>query len=138
MMLVQHTSLAIIAWDNDFRVVDWNPAAERIFGYTKSEALGQHAIDLLVPDSARDHVHQVWEKLLLSKDLIHSRYLVHSACFSMPQRSISPSDGAVAGALRSAPYLMASKMVRCTRGTYLPLLATTHSARGTLAHTPDR
>ena len=72
MMLVQHTSLAIIAWDNDFRVVDWNPAAERIFGYTKSEALGQHAIDLLVPDSARDHVHQVWENLLLSKDLIHS------------------------------------------------------------------
>jgi PAS domain S-box-containing protein len=72
MMLVQHTSLAIIAWDNDFRVVDWNPAAERIFGYTKSEALGQHAIELLVPDSARDHVHQVWENLLFSKDLVHS------------------------------------------------------------------
>ncbi|MEO8611665.1 MAG: PAS domain S-box protein [Chloroflexota bacterium] len=72
MMLVQHTSLAIIAWDNDFRVVDWNPAAERIFGYSKAEAMGQHAIDLLVPDSAREHVHQVWENLLLSKDLIHS------------------------------------------------------------------
>lgn len=72
MMLVQHTSLAIIAWDNDFRVVDWNPAAERIFGYTKSEALGQHAIDLLVPESAKAHVHRVWEDLMFSKDLIHS------------------------------------------------------------------
>jgi PAS domain S-box-containing protein len=72
MMLVQHTSLAIIAWDNEFQVVDWNPAAERIFGYTKNEAMGKHAIDLLVPDNAKSQVHQVWENLLASKDLVHS------------------------------------------------------------------
>ncbi len=72
MLLVQQTSLAIIAWDSEFRVVDWNPAAERIFGYTKAEALGRHAIDLLVPPNAKAHVHQVWENLILSKDLVHS------------------------------------------------------------------
>ncbi|MBD2514955.1 AAA family ATPase [Nostoc sp. FACHB-973] len=39
-LLVQQTPLAVIEWDTNFQVTDWNPAAERIFGYTKQEALG--------------------------------------------------------------------------------------------------
>lgn len=42
-----HTPLAVIQWDLDFCVVDWNAAAERIFGYSKDEMLGQH-LNLLV------------------------------------------------------------------------------------------
>ncbi|SDI09334.1 PAS domain-containing protein [Propionivibrio dicarboxylicus] len=34
--------LGFIEWDSDFKVSQWNPAAERIFGYTRNEALGHH------------------------------------------------------------------------------------------------
>ncbi|MEH2229273.1 MAG: AAA family ATPase [Nostoc sp.] len=39
-LLVQQTPLAVIEWDTNYQVTDWNPAAERIFGYNKQEALG--------------------------------------------------------------------------------------------------
>ncbi|MEG3953444.1 ATP-binding protein [Microcoleus sp. SVA1_A1] len=41
-LLVEQTPVAVIEWDINFQVTDWNPAAERIFGYTKQEALGHH------------------------------------------------------------------------------------------------
>ncbi|HBY81591.1 MAG TPA: histidine kinase, partial [Cyanobacteria bacterium UBA11148] len=61
---LEHTSLAVIEWNLDFEVVEWNPAAEAIFGYTKSEAMGHHAAGLIVPESAKNHVNQVWQALL--------------------------------------------------------------------------
>ncbi|WP_392533751.1 AAA family ATPase [Nostoc sp. C117] len=39
-LLVEQTPLAVIEWDTNYQVTDWNPAAERIFGYSKQEALG--------------------------------------------------------------------------------------------------
>ena len=48
---------AIIAADADGSIVLWNPAAERIFGYTESEALGQ-SLDLIIPERLR---HRHWE-----------------------------------------------------------------------------
>ncbi|MGJ5629223.1 trifunctional serine/threonine-protein kinase/ATP-binding protein/sensor histidine kinase [Nostoc sp. CALU 1950] len=39
-LLVQQTPLAVIEWDINYQVTDWNPASERIFGYSKQEALG--------------------------------------------------------------------------------------------------
>jgi diguanylate cyclase (GGDEF)-like protein/PAS domain S-box-containing protein len=61
---VQQTPLAVIEWNLDLQVVDWNPAAEKIFGYRQSEAVGRHGWDLIVPPSARDQVKQVWLELL--------------------------------------------------------------------------
>ncbi|MBI5489634.1 MAG: response regulator [Deltaproteobacteria bacterium] len=63
----QQTPLAMIEWDPDFRVVEWNPGAERIFGFSRQEALGRHASGLLVPESAREAVDQVWRELLVHK-----------------------------------------------------------------------
>jgi len=60
----QHTSLAVIEWNLNLEVMEWNPAAETIFGYSKSEVLGRHATGLLVPETARDHVKQIWQDLL--------------------------------------------------------------------------
>jgi diguanylate cyclase (GGDEF)-like protein/PAS domain S-box-containing protein len=63
-LLFQQTPLAVIEWDINFRVVDWNPAAENIFGYTRAEALGRHAAELILPDSAKPHVERIWDELL--------------------------------------------------------------------------
>jgi PAS domain S-box-containing protein len=43
---------AIIAAGADGSIVLWNPAAERIFGYTASEALGR-SLDLIIPERFR-------------------------------------------------------------------------------------
>jgi diguanylate cyclase (GGDEF)-like protein/PAS domain S-box-containing protein len=53
-----------IVWDPDFHVASWNPAAEGIFGFTASEAMGKHAFGLIVPQEARSHVHDIWQRLL--------------------------------------------------------------------------
>lgn len=50
---VQQTPLAVIEMDTDMIVTHWNHSAERIFGYTSSEAIGTHIANLIVP--ADDH-----------------------------------------------------------------------------------
>jgi PAS domain S-box-containing protein len=52
--LVESTADAVIGATPDGRIVDWNPAAERIFGYSAPEALGQSLFLLIPPESARE------------------------------------------------------------------------------------
>ncbi len=59
----EHTPLAVIEWDPQFCVAAWNAAAERIFGFSREEALGKHA-SFIVPLAFRQHVDQVWKRLL--------------------------------------------------------------------------
>jgi len=66
-LLVKHTPLAVIEWTPDFEVADWNPSAEKIFGYSRIEALGRHAVELMVPETVREQVNQVWKHLLLQQ-----------------------------------------------------------------------
>jgi PAS domain S-box-containing protein len=55
--LVQAAGDAIIAADTDGKIRLWNPAAERMFGFTAAEALG-HSLDLIIPERWR---HRHWE-----------------------------------------------------------------------------
>ncbi|MCU0826166.1 MAG: ATP-binding protein [Tabrizicola sp.] len=49
------TSLdGIIAADADGRIIEYNGAAERVFGYTRAEAVGQDMADLIIPDHLRE------------------------------------------------------------------------------------
>lgn len=45
---------AIIVADEDWHVVEFNPAAEAMFGYSREEAIGRHSWDLVVPHELRD------------------------------------------------------------------------------------
>jgi PAS domain S-box-containing protein len=62
----QQTPLAAIEWDVGGRVTKWNPAAERIFGYAKEQALGQH-FSVFVPQPALESVNHVAGDLFDSK-----------------------------------------------------------------------
>ncbi len=61
-LLVQQTPIAIVEWNKNFEITQWNPAAERIFGYCKQEVLGRHA-DFLIPEDTRAQVHQIVDTL---------------------------------------------------------------------------
>jgi PAS domain S-box-containing protein len=60
---VDQTPLGVIEWDLDFRAREWNPSAERIFGYTREEMIGSIGMRI-VADSARRDVDQVWSELI--------------------------------------------------------------------------
>lgn len=66
-LLVQQTPLAVIEWNTEFQVTAWNPAAERIFGYTASEAIGSN-LEFLVPEFERKQVSKVVADLLTQKN----------------------------------------------------------------------
>ena len=51
--LINAAGDAIIAVDNDGKIVLWNPAAERIFGFTGADAVGQ-SLDLIIPERFRE------------------------------------------------------------------------------------
>ncbi|HEY5723080.1 MAG TPA: PAS domain S-box protein [Allosphingosinicella sp.] len=44
---------AVILFDEDGRIVDFNPAAEHILGYERAEAIGRPIVDLIVPPHLR-------------------------------------------------------------------------------------
>ena len=50
--LLGTSSDAIIAADRDGVVRFWNPGAERIFGYTSEDAIGQ-SLDIIIPERLR-------------------------------------------------------------------------------------
>ncbi len=43
---------AVVVTDPDSRVLFWNPASTRMFGYTEQEAIGQ-ALDMIIPERLR-------------------------------------------------------------------------------------
>jgi PAS domain S-box-containing protein len=49
--LLQHASAALIATDMDGYITQWTGDAERVFGYTTEEAVGQHLLFLFVDDA---------------------------------------------------------------------------------------
>jgi diguanylate cyclase (GGDEF)-like protein/PAS domain S-box-containing protein len=57
--IVNMTVEAIIAVDRDFRIVLFNPAAQKMFGYTEKEAIGS-SVELLIPGRLHEiHRHHV-------------------------------------------------------------------------------
>lgn len=65
---VNRMPLAYIVWDQDFRVVEWNPAAERIFGWQPDEAFGKHPCGFIVPAEEQPRIHRLWSKLSEGKE----------------------------------------------------------------------
>jgi diguanylate cyclase (GGDEF)-like protein/PAS domain S-box-containing protein len=61
----QFLPLAAVETSNENVVTLWNPAAERLFGYLASEAVGKNIVDLLVTDAARSLVLDFIERLKL-------------------------------------------------------------------------
>ncbi len=56
-------NIAVQGYDIDRRVVVWNAASERLYGYTRDEALGRRLEELIIPEPMRENVvamHRDW------------------------------------------------------------------------------
>lgn len=69
---ISRMPIAYILWSPEFKVLTWNPAAEKIFGYTQQEAMGKHGYDLIVPKKVQLHVEPIWQRLLGGDTAAHS------------------------------------------------------------------
>ena len=52
--LIQTSPVAIVILGKDNKVTSWNPAAEKLFGYSQAEALGRSIIDLVTGEETRE------------------------------------------------------------------------------------
>jgi two-component system, sensor histidine kinase and response regulator len=57
--IVQSADDAIITISPEMRVTSWNPAAERLFGFTREEAIGRRVVDLYVRTAERGRVEEL-------------------------------------------------------------------------------
>ncbi|MDD3721411.1 MAG: PAS domain S-box protein [Lutibacter sp.] len=62
-----HTPLASIIWDEDFKVLEWNNSAQRIFGYSAEEAKKINIKDLITPSYLAPKMQEVRAELLTQK-----------------------------------------------------------------------
>ena len=68
--MMQRHPLGVIVWNMAFEVTDWNPAAEKIFGYSQCEAMGLHAADIVEANSSKRQINQSFAKFLQQKQVI--------------------------------------------------------------------
>lgn len=61
--LVETSSDAIISVHHEGRVLLWNSAAVKIFGYSRDEALGSSLVDLIIPEKYADRMREELAKL---------------------------------------------------------------------------
>ncbi|MDO8738720.1 PAS domain S-box protein [Candidatus Deferrimicrobium sp.] len=64
--------LAYIVWNLGFGVEEWNPAAERIFGWKARETIGKNAYELIIPKEARPQFEHGWSKLFKGDESSYS------------------------------------------------------------------
>ncbi len=68
--IVESSDDAIVSKTLDGIITSWNKAAERMFGYTADEAVGQH-ITLIIPSNRRDEETLILEKIRKGERIEH-------------------------------------------------------------------
>jgi PAS domain S-box-containing protein len=67
---IERMPLACIVWDTEFRVQTWNPAAEKIFGFAKEEAIGQQMVPKIVSEKRMAEAEPLMKKLIEGGELV--------------------------------------------------------------------
>jgi PAS domain S-box-containing protein len=69
--IVDSSDDAIISKDLNGIITSWNKSAERLFGYTAEEAVGQPVAKLLIPDDRQDEEPQILSRLRAGERVDH-------------------------------------------------------------------
>jgi len=72
-MHVKQTPLGVIQWDVNFKVSNWNPGAEKIFGYRADEVIGKPASELILKPEQLANIEEAWNALISNRGGRYSR-----------------------------------------------------------------
>jgi len=86
--LVEVISDAIVVADATGVINVWNPAAERLFGFTQAEALG-NSLDLIIPERLRERHWAGYGKTMASGETRYSRDLLRVPALHKDGRALS-------------------------------------------------
>jgi PAS domain S-box-containing protein len=79
---------AVIISDADGNITLWNPAAERKFGFTQSEALGQ-SLDLIIPERLRGRHWEGYQKSMATGQTRYDNDVLRVPAVDKAGRSLS-------------------------------------------------
>ena len=77
MQLIDNTPDAIIIADREGSITFWNSGAERMFGHTESEAVGQ-SLDLIIPENLRNRHWEGYRRVMASGETKYTTGLLSS------------------------------------------------------------
>jgi len=66
--VIENALDAFIQTDEAGNILEWNPQAEAIFGWSRQEVLGKHLTSLILPQELQLHRQQVKERLLRNEE----------------------------------------------------------------------
>ena len=78
--VIEAANDAFVGADDQTRIIEWNAAAERMFGWRADEVLGRSVIDTLVPREARDRYAEgrdLWHRMLAAGEELPERWEMH-------------------------------------------------------------
>lgn len=58
--------IGLVINDHNGYFIEWNPAAEHIFGYTRAEVIHQQTCDLITPPSLAGHINSIHQQALIT------------------------------------------------------------------------
>src|SRR5215210_8441379 len=68
--IVESSDDAILSKDTEGTITSWNPAAERMYGYSADEAIGTH-ISILIPEHKKGEEGQILQRILRGEHVDH-------------------------------------------------------------------
>jgi PAS domain S-box-containing protein len=86
--LVNAIGDAVIISDASGAITLWNPAAERMFGFTQSEAMGQ-SLDLIIPERLRGRHWDGYQKTMATGETRYGHDLLKVPAVDKSGRSMS-------------------------------------------------
>ena len=117
--LVQSSGEAIIGNDPDGNIISWNPAAERLYGYSEAEVLNK-PFNMLIPDTVREKMDTILKRVALGESVRrHETKMIRKGGAALDVLiTISPISGenmTVAGASSIVQDITGEKMEQYLR-----------------------
>ena len=111
--IVENSDDAIISKDLDGVIQSWNPGAERLYGYTAEEAVGQ-PVTMLIPDDRPDEEPRILERIRSGQRIEHYETVRRHKDGSLIEVSLTVSPvrdaaGRIVGASKIARDITARK-----------------------------
>jgi len=111
--IVEFSDDAIVSKTLDGVITSWNRGAERLFGYTAEEAIGQ-PITIIIPEDRRDEEHEILTRIGRGEHIDHFETIRQpkhgsSIAVSLTISPVKDDDGKIVGASKIARNISEQK-----------------------------